>query len=45
MVKLPLAIPPIEVHPYWHPRVALDPAVRLLREVVLAAARELDVGQ
>lgn len=38
-VKLPMAIPAIEIHQYWHPRVAGDPAVKFLRELVYAAAR------
>jgi DNA-binding transcriptional LysR family regulator len=38
-VRLPLAIPPIEIRQYWHPRAAGDPAVKFLRELVYAAAR------
>jgi hypothetical protein len=39
MVRLPVAIPPVAIHQYWHPRVAGDPAVTFFREQVLAAAR------
>jgi DNA-binding transcriptional LysR family regulator len=39
-VKLPIDMPPVDVHQYWHPRVASDPAVRFLRELVYAAARD-----
>ncbi|MGE0806686.1 MAG: LysR family transcriptional regulator [Burkholderiaceae bacterium] len=40
IVKLPVAIPEVAVHQYWHPRVAGDPAVKFLRTAVLAAARK-----
>lgn len=39
-VALPLQIPAIEIHQYWHPRLASDPAVKFLRETVLAAAQQ-----
>lgn len=39
MVKLPIPIPSVTIHQYWHPRVAGDPAVKFFREQVLAAAR------
>lgn len=38
-VALPIEIPAIEIHQYWHPRLASDPAVKFLRETVLAAAQ------
>jgi DNA-binding transcriptional LysR family regulator len=38
IVKLPIAIPAIDIHQYWHPRVANDPAVRFLRELIYAEA-------
>ncbi len=38
-VKLPIDIPAIGIHLYWHPRVASEPAVKFLRELVFAAAR------
>ena len=40
-VKLPISIPPIQVHQYWHPRVGSDPAVRFFRELVFATARAM----
>ena len=39
IVKLPVPIPTIAIHQYWHPRVASDPAIKFFREQVLAAAR------
>jgi DNA-binding transcriptional LysR family regulator len=33
-VKLPIAIPPIQVYPYWHPCMSSDPAVTFFRELV-----------
>jgi DNA-binding transcriptional LysR family regulator len=39
MVRLPVPIPSVAIHQYWHPRVASDPAVKFFREQVLAAAR------
>jgi len=39
VVRLPVTIPSIAIHQYWHPRVASDPAVKFFREQVLAAAR------
>jgi DNA-binding transcriptional LysR family regulator len=38
-VALPIEIPAIEIHQYWHPRLASDPAVKFLRETVLAVAQ------
>ena len=38
-VELPINIPPIQIHQYWHPRVASDAAVRFFRELVFATAR------
>ena len=40
VVRLPVPIPSITIHQYWHPRVATDPAMRFFREQVLAAARD-----
>jgi DNA-binding transcriptional LysR family regulator len=40
MVRLPVQIPPIEIHQYWHPRVASDPANRFFRDFVYRVARE-----
>jgi DNA-binding transcriptional LysR family regulator len=44
-VKLPIDIPPIQIHQYWHPRVGSDPAVRFFRELVFATARSDGKGQ
>ncbi len=38
-VKLPIDIPPIQIHQYWHPRMASDPAIRFFRELVFETAR------
>ena len=39
IVKLPIAIPAIDIHQYWHPRVASDPALIFLRKLVYESAR------
>lgn len=39
-VQLTRQIPVIEIHQSWHPRLASDPAVRFLRELIFAVARE-----
>lgn len=39
-VTLDRPIPAIEIRQYWHPRLASDPAVRFLRELVFSVARE-----
>lgn len=39
-VALPVAVPGIEIRQCWHPRLASDPAVRFLRELVFSVARE-----
>lgn len=39
-VALPKAMPIIEIRQYWHPRVASDPAIKFLRELVFSVARE-----
>ncbi|MBL0421930.1 LysR family transcriptional regulator [Ramlibacter sp. AW1] len=39
-VRLTRAIPSIDIHQYWHPRLASDPAVRFLRELVFEVAHE-----
>lgn len=39
-VRLPKAIPAITIRQYWHPRIASDPSVKFLRELVYAVARE-----
>ena len=44
-VKLPIDIPPIQIHQYWHPRVGSDPAVKFFRELVFATARSEVAGQ
>ncbi len=44
-VKLPIDIPPIQIHQYWHPRVGSDPAVKFFRELVFATARSDVAGQ
>lgn len=44
-VKLPIDIPPIQIHQYWHPRVGSDPAVRFFRELVFATARSDGKGR
>lgn len=38
-VAMKIAIPALEIHQYWHPRVAGDPAVKFLCELVYAASR------
>ncbi len=40
VVRLPKVIPPITIRQYWHPRLAGDPSIRFLRELVYAVARE-----
>lgn len=40
-VRLPLKAPRIEVHQYWHPRMAGDPELRFLRELVYEVAQGL----
>jgi DNA-binding transcriptional LysR family regulator len=44
-VKLPIDIPPIKIHQYWHPRVGSDAAVKFFRELVFATARNAVKGQ
>ena len=39
-VRLPKAIPAITIRQYWHPRIASDPSVKFLRELVYEVARE-----
>ena len=39
-VRLPKAIPAITIRQYWHPRMASDPSVKFLRELVYDVARE-----
>lgn len=39
-VSFPIQIPPIDVHQYWHPRMAGDPANQFFRELVYRVARE-----
>jgi DNA-binding transcriptional LysR family regulator len=39
-VALPLAIPPVVVHEYWHPRMAGDPGNRFFRDFVHRVAGE-----
>lgn len=39
-VHLPKAIPAITIRQYWHPRIASDPSVKFLRELVYEVARE-----
>lgn len=39
-VQLPVQIPPIEIHQYWHPRMAGDPANQFFRDFVYRVARE-----
>jgi len=43
-VGLPLKIPAIDVHQYWHSRVAGDPANQFLRELVYAVGCERQPG-
>ncbi|MES2052318.1 MULTISPECIES: LysR family transcriptional regulator [Polaromonas] len=40
VVRLPKVIPAITIRQYWHPRLAGDPSIRFLRELVYAVARE-----
>ena len=37
-VRLPIAIPPIQVYQYWHPCMGADPAVTFFRELVFETA-------
>lgn len=39
-VALPVRVPPVAVHEYWHPRMAGDPANRFFRDFVYRVARE-----
>jgi DNA-binding transcriptional LysR family regulator len=39
-VRLPKAIPAITIRQYWHARIASDPSVKFLRELVYDVARE-----
>jgi DNA-binding transcriptional LysR family regulator len=39
-VRLPKAIPAITIRQYWHARMASDPSVKFLRELVYDVARE-----
>ena len=39
-VRLPEAIPAITIRQYWHPRIASDPSVKFLRELVFEVASE-----
>ncbi|MBM7116813.1 LysR family transcriptional regulator [Archangium primigenium] len=38
LLPMPLALPPLEIHLYWHRQTELDPRGRWLREQVLAAS-------
>ena len=40
VVRLPKVIPAITIRQYWHPRMAGDPSIQFLRELVYAVARE-----
>ena len=40
IVSLPKTIPAITIRQYWHPRIASDPSVKFLRELVYEVARE-----
>jgi DNA-binding transcriptional LysR family regulator len=40
IVQLPKTIPAITIRQYWHPRMASDPSVKFLRELVYEVARE-----
>jgi DNA-binding transcriptional LysR family regulator len=39
-VRLPVTVPALSIHLYWHPRVDVDPAVSFFREIVRRAAVE-----
>lgn len=39
-VALPMQAPPVEIHEYWHPRMAGDPVNRFFRDFVYRVARE-----
>ena len=39
-VRLPKSIPAIIIRQYWHPRLASDPSVKFLRELVYEVATE-----
>jgi DNA-binding transcriptional LysR family regulator len=43
-VKLPIDIPPIQIHQYWHPRVGSDAAIKFFRELVFATANGTETG-
>ena len=40
VICLPKVIPAITIRQYWHPRMAGDPSIKFLRELVYAVARE-----
>ena len=40
-VRLPKTIPAVTIRQYWHPRIASDPSVKFLRELVYEVAREV----
>ncbi len=40
LVRLPKVIPAITIRQYWHPRMAGDPSIKFLRELVYEVARE-----
>lgn len=40
LVRLPKSIPAITIRQYWHPRVAGDPSIKFLRELVYSVAVE-----
>ena len=37
--KLPVAIPAIDVHQYWHPRYGGDAAIKFVRDLIFEVAR------
>lgn len=39
-VALPLQVPPVVVHEYWHQRMVGDPANQFFRDFVCGVARE-----
>lgn len=40
-VRLPLKAPRIEIHQYWHPRLAGDPELKFFRELVYEVAQDM----
>lgn len=44
-VRLPIDIPPIQIHQYWHPRVSSDSAVKFFRELIFSTVNGAQTPQ